>query len=334
MRKAKEAPHPITVPPKATPVVQEPPPPPRELPRSRGKSFALVGVSAGIGNAIFTLPLIKVAHDLGYGILLYSDTDYRTRKLFERCIWIDQTYSDPDPLPKSDLALAGPFCPKAMLELPFLSRTTWMPGQGHPEPEWRRILRSLEPYQVLKNLKRPDVTNWCRWLNRTKRFDFGIVPGCKPGSVWAKKRYPPMRHVGQSLLDKGHTVAVFGSKDDQAEKIPGENFMGKLPLQDLPDALASCRVLIGVDNGPMHIGASLGIPSVIIYTAVSEVKGDPVGPPQFIRKVYPRGLSCRPCAPGPLWHECTNWKCRKIDPARVIVRALELLSGVNDASQS
>jgi ADP-heptose:LPS heptosyltransferase len=162
----------------------------------------------------------------------------------------------------------------------------------------------------------PDVSEWCKDLDRSRRWDIGIVPGCK-GGVWLRKRYAGMSAVAEHFLNEGARVAVFGLESDGVEAIPGE-WIDTRDIVTLPDKLAGCRLIIGTDSGVSHLASSLGIPVVMIFTATSAVKGKPIGPHMIVRK----DLICSPCQSAMQWQRCGDWRCGSIDPS-IVIKAAE-----------
>lgn len=306
-----------------------------------------IGLASGIGNAVFMLPTIRAVRYLGHEVLLYCDGDFAMADLFRRCRWVScVSDAQRDPIPQADRYLAGHWCPPSMLRVHGLIHSRWTNEPAYDRSEWALGLEAarslgwpqdlpeqLQPWNRVDRSTTPweqfwlPVADWCEGVERTAEFDVGIVPGCKPG-LWARKRYPAMPDVARWFVDSGHRVAVFGEASDlDGQEIAGESFVGKVSLRNLPDALARCRILIGTDSGPTHLGSSLGIPTVVVYTSTSEIKGDPVGRPSV--KLTQSGLSCRPCQATTRWHDCRDWVCQTIPASTVIDAGLRLLEVVD-----
>lgn len=247
------------------------------------------------------LPTIKALSLLGHEIWLKIETDFPTADLFARCAYVAGVLrSDQRPIGQM---LCGQWRPASW------GRTVGIKQYQNPYPyrmsEWASNFRLAQDMGWQGEV--PDCSDWCRDLDRTPRWDVGIVPGSKNG-VWLRKRYPGMAQVAQSYLDQGKSVAVFGLQSDGIAEIPGEKVSTDLPK--VPDMLAGCKEVIGTDSGVTHLAASLGIQTTVIYTATSEIKGDPVRPS---RKVL-LNLPCRPCQSISRWHQCRDWKCQTINP--------------------
>jgi hypothetical protein len=274
-----------------------------------------IGLAAGIGNAAYMLPAIKALKLLGHRIALYIQTDYPSADLWRRCIYADELLQPPMGL-NGHQAISGHWAPPAWNGLRF----TKYPMRYIPPfttPEWQSNMRIAKTFGW--NAAAPCVADWCRDLDRTPRWDVGIVPGSKP-DIWLRKRWPGMAQIAAHFLSLGRSIAVFGLEQDGVAEIPGEH-VDTLNIGSLPDALAGCRVIVGTDSGVSNVASSLGIPTVIIYTATSEIKNQPLGP----HKKIMADVRCRPCQSTPAWQACRDWKCQKINPASVIGAAEEFL---------
>jgi ADP-heptose:LPS heptosyltransferase len=274
-----------------------------------------VGLASGLGNCVFMLPAIKALHSMGHDVALYVDTDFPTADLWKRCIYASAVFEKSQNL-EGRLAVAGEYQPACWSQLTLHQRFYLKQIYACV---WQSNMRIAHGFGYSDTA--PDVSDWCRDLDRSKRWDFGIVPGCKAG-IWIRKRWPQMKTVSRDLRRKGYSVAVFGLPGDDMEEIPGEKFDTAGKLAQLPDLLAGCRVIISTDSGVGHLASSLGIPVVMLYTATSSDKADPVGRQKI--KIRPR-ISCYPCVSTPQWHICKEWKCQMGIDQSEVVNAAELL---------
>lgn len=267
-------------------------------------------MSSGIGNSIFCLPAIKKLRTAGARITLFVDGDYDMTPLWNRCAFAERVLDGRwEDVPQADFYISGHWCPRKLRGFPLLMHARWLHEPVYECPEWEL------PCKMIGSPGLIDVSNWCSGLHRTvPRFDVGLVNGCKPSSVWARKRYPAMGEVSKMLRAKGLNVAAIGVPMD-TEGIDDTQVIGNVPLVQLPEHLAMCRVIVGIDSGQVHMASSLGVPTVVLYTAVSAMKGDPVGRPTY--KLHTNYV-CQPCVSTPVWHKCTDWKCQGIDPAMVV----------------
>lgn len=270
-----------------------------------------IGLASGLGNTIFMLPTIKALKLMGYRVSLFVQADFPLADLWKRCKYADEVIEPPTQA--MGKLICGQWRPAAWNRIAVEQRQTLPP---YRIPEWGADFQlaidrgwAEEP---------PDVTDWCKDLDRTPRWDVGIVPGSK-GGIWLRKRWSGMASVAQHYLDSGKSVAVFGTEADGIEEIPGASVITP-NIATLPDALAGCRVIIGTDSGVAHLASSLGVPTVMIFTATSRTKGDAVGPHKSISPA----LGCYPCQSTMTWHACKVWKCQNISPAVVINEAEKL----------
>jgi hypothetical protein len=294
-------------------------PPPRPLYAKKPGQLIIIGLGGGLGNAIFNIPLMHVLTGMGRRVAAYVETDYPSAALFDRCKYLESVIrpDQPPPVQWDCKLIAGPWRPKRMFGMSQVEMHTWAREPIYPEPEWSLLLKFAK--DLGWNGRKPDVSDWCRGLDRSFKWDVGIVQGAKPEARWQRKRYPDMFRVAQALIDKGLKVAVFGTEEDREIEIPipGEDLLGKIPLDQMPDALAGCRAVVGTDSGMTHLASSLGVPTVVIYTSTSEVKGEPVGR-KFI-KLF-RDIPSSPCQSTYRWDQCNNWICRDV-PVDEVLRA-------------
>lgn len=275
----------------------------------------VVGLASGLGNCVYMLPAIKALRSCGHSLKLYVQTDFVTAPLWARCAYAD----------------GGVVTSPAGIHWERLVCGQWRPVdwkfrqdilQAHlpqiHECEWRSNLRLATALGY--HGETPDVSDWCLNLRRDPRWDVGIVPGCK-GGTWLRKRWPGMGVAAQVLLDSGRSVAVFGLDGDDTDAVPGERVRTD-DIKTLPDALAGCRVVLGTDSGVTHLASSLGVPVVMVYTATSQVKAEPVCQPN--RRVFP-SLGCYPCVSTSRWQQCRDWKCRNVDARKAVEAVADLL---------
>lgn len=275
-----------------------------------------IGITSGLGNGVYMLPAIKALALLGHQVVLHVATDFPTLDVWKRCIHAEDVVPAHAAV-NGTPAYCGPYYPQPWQGV---VKFTQMRLQQIHQCEWRSNLRIAELYGW--HGKPPDVSDWCRDLDRTPKWDVGIINTSKPGP-WLRKRWPAMSHVANHFVRTGKKVAVFGLEGDEISGLAGEQ-VDTRKIAALPDALAGCKVVIGTDTGPAHLASSLGVPTVMVYTATSEIKAEPVCQPNI--RIRPEGLHCYPCVSTPKWQACKAWYCHRIDPWRVIRAAEELLN--------
>jgi ADP-heptose:LPS heptosyltransferase len=80
---------------------------------------------------------------------------------------------------------------------------------------------------------------------------------------------------------------------------------GRLSLPGLAALLSGCRALVSLDSGPAHLAASLGIPTLVLWSGTNQAwQWAPRG--KQVRLVQAKAPACSPCelAQCPLDHAC------------------------------
>jgi len=275
------------------------------------------GLHGGLGNSIFCLPAIKKLAQKG-PLSLYVEGDYFMADMFSRCRYATVVAKPPEAVPKAAVYYSGSYAPGAFRGIPFRFCGWPKHTRYYPWPEWEQIKRL-----ATGDRQREDTSDWLNIDSKPAiEYDVGIIPGCKPGPYWERKRYPQMEQVSTKLIEAGYRLAVIGSNDDLNVKVHGDDFRGKTAsLLDAVQLLLKCRVLLGTDSGVLQLGASLGIPNVVLYTATCSVKGDPL---MAAVKIKPTAY-CSPCQSTPKWGTCRNWVCRKLPVDQVFDATVKLL---------
>ncbi len=127
---------------------------------------------------------------------------------------------------------------------------------------------------------------------------WGLIP---VASSW-NKRWPHFVKLGKELINqRGGTCLILGGPGDEnicgpiAEGIGSSavSLAGKLSPIEMAAMLRRCSLAVGNDTGPMHLGVSVGTPTVALF-----------GPTTRHFGYYPRGehvcilekkMDCRPC---------------------------------------
>jgi ADP-heptose:LPS heptosyltransferase len=122
----------------------------------------------------------------------------------------------------------------------------------------------------------PADLSWCR--GDIGRFDLPrdfvvLVPGSAPHRP--VKRWPVERYqaLAQALRTQGLTPVVVGSAAEApiARAIPSAlNLTGQTSFGDLADLGRAARFAVGNDTGPMHLLATAGCPSVVLFSHDSD----------------------------------------------------------------
>lgn len=135
-------------------------------------------------------------------------------------------------------------------------------------------------------------------------LDFSIpILILSPGAAFGPaKRWPTeyFAEVARAKLDGGFQVWVIGGPNELplAEEIKAieprvQSFVGQTKLLEMVALLSYATEVLTNDSGPMHIAASLGIPTFAIFGSSSPGFTPPLGEKTYI--IEKQGLSCRPC---------------------------------------
>ncbi|HTF99592.1 MAG TPA: lipopolysaccharide heptosyltransferase II [Nitrospirota bacterium] len=96
----------------------------------------------------------------------------------------------------------------------------------------------------------------------------------------------------------------------------GLNLCGKSDLRSNLSVYRAADLFFGVDSGPMHMAAAVGVPVVALFGPTDERKWGPWGDGH---SVLTKRLSCYPCKP----HKCADNECMKQISADDALAAVE-----------
>ena len=157
----------------------------------------------------------------------------------------------------------------------------------------------------------------------------GLNPGATYGS--AKRWYPQQFAKVAAELSNKYNILIFGGPDeiDIANDIEQyliemgvtnyQNLAGKTMLDEFMDYISHLNLFITGDSGPMHVAASLQVPTVAIFGPTDDKETS-----QWMNKksiVIKKDLDCQPCMKRtcPLGHH----NCMKL------IEATDVLNAVN-----
>lgn len=158
----------------------------------------------------------------------------------------------------------------------------------------------------------------------------GLAPGGakniardNPIRRWPIEHY---REVAKALLAEGHPVTILGAKSDEwvREHFAGLNVqfeIGTFSISQFLDRLASLRLLLTHDSGPLHMAAVVGTPLFAIFgsTSAKTVCPDTNGGQVF--ELTPK-LRCQPCFDGKEFANCSDYQCLKQVTPSVVLKGL------------
>jgi lipopolysaccharide heptosyltransferase II len=138
-----------------------------------------------------------------------------------------------------------------------------------------------------------------RWRALAGTHAAGAI-GLFPGSNASSRRWPPERfaELARRLAAAGHAVVVFGGPGEEAlsRSVAQEvalDLGGRTDLPLLAAGLASCRLVVTNDSGPMHLAAAAGTRVVAVWGAGEPRETGPLGDGH--RLVRHEALPCIAC---------------------------------------
>jgi heptosyltransferase-2 len=131
-----------------------------------------------------------------------------------------------------------------------------------------------------------------------------------PAKQWPLNRFAAVMKVMQE--NYGAHFIYTGAAEDAAlyqeiERLGpfnGMNLCGTTGLHANLSVYRAAHLFFGVDSGPMHMAAAVGVPVVALFGPTDERKWGPWGEGHI---VITRRLSCYPCKP----HKCRDNDCMK-----------------------
>ena len=161
-------------------------------------------------------------------------------------------------------------------------------------------VQHFQPYFPLDDRAKQFADVWFR----EKNLDGKQVVGLNPSGGWYTKRWglEHYAHLGDLIGERyGASIVVLrgpGEEDDalfiqkrmkmQAHVIP------QTTLAQLGAIIQQCAFIVSNDSGPMHIAASLGIPTLGIFGPTNPLQQGPYG--NNHRWVRNEGLDCLECS--------------------------------------
>jgi heptosyltransferase-2 len=156
-----------------------------------------------------------------------------------------------------------------------------------------------------ENVPLPSVIPPYDWKDRVELFGIGgryavLAAGATygPAKVWPERRYA---EVARMISDRwGLRIVTVGSAGErsgldsiiQKAGVSGKNMAGECEISELTTLLRGASLVVGNDSGPVHISASMGIPTVAIFGSTSPTWTAPRGPRV---KVLYASVECSPC---------------------------------------
>lgn len=207
-------------------------------------------------------------------------------------------------------------------------------GRG---PQSHRVLQELHPGRLVAferselgvpgprwRAEEHEIARWCRLLAESgipaDPTDLDLAPsGAAPpvrgatvvhvGAAAAARRWPGDRFaaVAQSLEDAGHCVVLTGVDAERSPAmavaasagLPADRVLaGRLDLQQMAALVAAARLVVCGDTGVAHLATAYGIPSVLLFGAMSPALWGPPPTRRQHRVLWHREHAAAPCPGG------------------------------------
>ena len=251
---------------------------PTDLVMDPGAKRALLATSAGIGNVLLCVPAIKALHSMTgceVDILDQGINHKGTVELLEKQKWVGKVYQD-EPDLRFYRMIAGSFFGNPP---PFIPKGTMA---AHVQGGWRTRHEVELNMDVVRALgfedNTPSIEIGTYDLHREFPFAFREYVVIAVGtSGYISKRYPYWKEVAIGLRNRGVNVAFVGGQEDSEPYMDaaGLNMCGKTSIAQAAGVISSARMYLGPDNGPSHLAAAVGTPSLLVYGPTHERKNRP-----------------------------------------------------------
>ena len=143
-----------------------------------------------------------------------------------------------------------------------------------------------------------------------------------PAKQWPLERFAA---VMKKLQQRYQARFIYTGSNDDARlyheierqgSFSGLNLCGVTSLRENLSAYRAANLFFGVDSGPMHMAAAVGVPVVALFGPTDERKWGPWGEGHT---VISKRLACHPCKP----HKCDDYKCMQQISVEEALKAVE-----------
>jgi ADP-heptose:LPS heptosyltransferase len=160
---------------------------------------------------------------------------------------------------------------------------------------------------------------------REPRHAVGLVPA----GTWPAKAWPAVNagQLAKRLLDAGREVVLLTGPGEDAvagtvvRHAPQARMLPACGVGELAAVIAMLGAVAGVDSGPKHLAAALGVPTITWY---GPTHPDTWSPPSASHAFWRTPLPCRACDRT----TCTHWNCMPgltaETAARLVLEHLEI----------
>ena len=258
------------------------------------KKSVLLYRRGGLGDTLFTFPILEIFKKLGYRTIAVGNTDYF--KIAKYAGFADEVYSE---IPEGEY--------ERRIIISF-------DGNLKPFPEERIWI--LEYY--LKELNLPPLYSP---ILPIKFYENSPLKGkvvIHPSSG-SKKKNPSLElflYISNYLKSKNiEYVYLLGEAEAELTELLKPNFFSLSPLE-IAKNLKAASFYIGLDSGITHLASYLGVKGIVIYGPTDKVVWRPIG--KSI-EVLSLDYECSPCFP----NVCKERPC--LNPNELFKKLVELM---------
>jgi len=156
-----------------------------------------------------------------------------------------------------------------------------------------------------------------------------------PGAAYGEAKRWEAAKFGEtaSTISAQYDIVIVGAPNEAAIGVEVENVLikngvanyrnlvGKTSMRELIDLIASAKLFITNDSGPMHIAAAFKTPTVAIFGSTDDAETGAWGNPHYI--AVKKDMECRPCKKRvcPLKHH----DCMRLIEADEVIRTAKNL---------
>jgi ADP-heptose:LPS heptosyltransferase len=134
--------------------------------------------------------------------------------------------------------------------------------------------------------------------------------GLVPAGTWPAKAWPAVNagQLAKRLIDAGREVVLLTGPGEDAvagtvlRHAPQARVLPASGVAELAAVIAALGAVAGVDSGPKHVAAALGVPTITWY---GPTHPDTWSPPSASHAFWRTPLPCRACDRT----TCTHWNC-------------------------
>lgn len=179
-------------------------------------------------------------------------------------------------------------------------RSPFLTHAPKEEKKTHQVLRYLELVKPFCSV----VTEELKLFAKEGKQNLCII---NPGAAYGKaKRWDAVK-FGEvaAQISKSYDIVVVGGKDEVkiGEEVEAvllssnvqnyKNLVGKTTMRELIELIASAKLFITNDSGPMHIASAFKVPTVAIFGPTDERETAAWGNPHF--SIVKKDMDCRPC---------------------------------------